>query len=360
MARSIPTLVDKIDLRTRHSLIKLFESDLDRVRSSFKDVWSLELDIDLLAAKLYLYGLAFVSPNEADDDNMQIESPPFAARDLLQRGLSTAVRLLYTFRHLPLSDSPHHGAQVPNSEGLGTDDYIHQLGFYPKHFFRLAGFAVYFLLWFLAVDLEASDTDKELARNYVSAAHRLFLSFPNSPEHIRAAHSFEILGRIPNTTGKTPKLRINSRLGASFMYDAMYNAVFYREGARAGEDSRITELRRIAEVLRERAHLEEAARGHGAESEKTENPDVDIGDMDVRETRQQLSWQQAGQYEEEIQNSVEDAFDPANTYNAFGGTPADCQIPWGVWDNSIYDTLNMDLDMTQAPYIDAAFRSQGR
>ena len=387
VARSVPTLVDKIDLRTRHSLIKLFESDLDRVRTTFRDVWSAELDIDLLAAKLYLYGLAFVSPDPGDEDNIEPEAPPFAARDILQRGLSAGVRLLYTARHLPVSVSSPGGSitQNPGDSGLGIENYISQIGFYPKHFWRLTGFAVYFLLWFLAVDLEASDTDKELARNYVSATHRLFMSFTNNPEHIRAAHSFEILGRIPNKTGKTPQLRVNSRLGASFMYDAMYNAVFYREGARATtlEDPRITELRRIAETLRERAELEEASqqrRGSQKSSDSMETVEMNQAQQQQQQQQhhvqaqheqmqqahahqqhqQRYNWTRTDSMDDSVQESIEDAtFNPANTYGTFEQIPPDFQFPWGVWDNAIYDTLNMDVEMSQVGYVGEGFQGPG-
>ena len=383
VARSVPTLVDKIDLRTRHSLIKLFESDLDRVRTTFRDVWSAELEIDLLAAKLYLYGLAFVAPDPSDEDNIEPEAPPFAARDILQRGLSAGVRLLYTARHLPVSVSSPGGStmQNPGDSGLGTESYISQIGFYPKHFWRLTGFAVYFLLWFLAVDLEASETDKELARNYVSATHRLFMSFTNSPDHIRAAHSFEILGRIPNnTSGKTPPPRLTSRLGASFMYEAMYKAVFYREGAAratALEDPRITELRRIAETLRERAEMEEASqrrRGSQKSSDSMDTPEMNqVQQHDVRlqhEPMQQplaqpqhqhgYEWSRTNSLDHSVQDSIEDAtFDPANPYSAFEQVPPDFQPPWGVWDHAIYDTLGMDVEMGQVGFVGEGFHGPG-
>ncbi|KAI4148687.1 MAG: hypothetical protein LQ340_004995, partial [Diploschistes diacapsis] len=200
----------KVDFRTRHSLIRIFEGELDRVKDLYDDVWNDDLEIEWQGARLYLYGIAFISPGPSA--NSFSADAALAAREVLQKGLAAAVGALDTVNNmkLPYTRQGDNRCDVP--------DHVYQLGFYPKHFFRIGAFANFYLLWFLGVDTSASEQDKELARTYIAFTYRLLLSFTHSPEHERAGKSIEALARLPIAAGKISQLRVHSRLGASFMY----------------------------------------------------------------------------------------------------------------------------------------------
>ena len=207
----------KLDFRTRHSLIKIFEQELDRVKDLYDDVWNDDLEIEWQGARLYLYGIAFISPGPSPSptsSSFQAEAAAVAAREVLQKGLAAAVGCLDTVAQMKLPFT----SQGENR--CGVSDHVYQLGFYPKHFFRVGAFANFYLLWFLGVDTQASEQDKELARTYITFTYRLLTSFTHSPEHYRAGKSIEALARLPISQGKMSQLRslVQTRLGASFMY----------------------------------------------------------------------------------------------------------------------------------------------
>ena len=219
----------RLDFRTRHSLIKIYEQELDDVQATFDDVWTDDLDIEWLGAKLYLFGIGFVSHGN-NANSIETESPAVAAREVLQKGLAAAIGILDTISRMKLPPTAR-GANRTDSP-----DYIWQLAFYPKvhgsdpainsgkltsalqYYFRIGGFANFFLLWFLAVDAQASPADKELARTYITFTYRLMISFKQSPEHVRAGKAIEELARMSISSGQPSSLRVNTRLGASFMY----------------------------------------------------------------------------------------------------------------------------------------------
>ena len=201
----------KLDFRIRHSLIKIYEQELDRVKDMYDDVWNDDIEIEWQGARLYLYGIAFIPPGPSMS-TFHAESPAIAAKEVLLKGLAAAVGCLDTVSHMkfPYTAEGENRCNVP--------DHIYQLGFYPKHFFRIGAFANYYLLWFLGVDSQATEENKELARTYITFTYRLLLSFTHSPEHYRAGKSIEALARMPISAGRMSQLRVHSRLGASFMY----------------------------------------------------------------------------------------------------------------------------------------------
>ncbi|MCJ1293854.1 hypothetical protein MMC34_005410 [Xylographa carneopallida] len=233
----------RLEVRTKNALIKLVEENLDRLPVNYEDVWSESLDIELLAAKLYLYGLSFVSISTNDIEQDQNETPGLLSQCFLYRGFAVAVRLLHTVGYLKLAEDsrilehPRSPMMNPLQESPKRAHYIRQLRFFPKYFFRMVAFANFYLLWFLAVDLGASEADKELARNYVCGTRRSFMSFPDSPEHMRYDNTREVLGRMSSITNGNPASRVTSRLGASFMNDIIRTLVLYREATRHAQDA---------------------------------------------------------------------------------------------------------------------------
>lgn len=215
-----------LDVRTRYSLINVFEQYLDRARETFGSVWSQELEVDYLGAKLYLYGIAFVnSPNRLG--YVPVEGPGILARNILQRGLTAAVRLCHTVCNMNFDKIP-----VPGSHSERLSSYTYQLSWYPKRFNLAVAFATIFLAWFLAVDKQALDTDRQLARKYMDDVRKMYASFHHSQEHLNLGRKLENLDTLPMTA---PKLTVSSRLGASFMYS--YNFMYrYLKSVDSGQE----------------------------------------------------------------------------------------------------------------------------
>ena len=212
VAQFSTALDSKIDFRTRFSLIKMYEHEIDRIQTTFADSWSDELELNWLAAKIFLVGMAFISNNEPSNQT-ETENRAIGAREMLQHGLSAASRLLSTISNIRLPPTQ------PGENKTGCSDYVYQLGFYPKQTFRIGAFANFYLLWYLAVDAQASDADKELAKTWVTFTYRLLGAFKHSPEHLRAAKGVELMSRLrPSEQSAGNQLVVTSRLGASIMY----------------------------------------------------------------------------------------------------------------------------------------------
>ena len=295
VVRYTAALDGQLDPRTRHSLIPLFDQDLSQVQQAFLDIWTSELDIELQGAKLYLYAFCFlpsVSPPELQSSRAGLTSPlPIV---LLQLGLTAAVRLVHISCRLRQSDET---TALADPSGL-----LH----YPKHFWRVLAFSALFLLQFLAVDTQASESDRELARNHVSAMHRLFMSFPSSPEHIRAGKSIELVGRMPHNTGDLIFPRVFTRLGSSFLHNALRNCMIYGD----------------------RRNLGSAC---SASPEATPEPSNDGLRQDSKAAQ-----------------PISESLFPEDSYQILQEINGDgWEIPFGVWNNEVYDQFNVGVDLDE-------------
>ncbi|MCJ1400630.1 hypothetical protein MMC11_003838 [Xylographa trunciseda] len=349
VARYMTTLDGQLEVRTKNALIKLFEQDLDRLRVNYEDVWSEALDIELLGAKLYLYGMSFVWASPYDIEQSQTEPPELSSRSFLYRGFAAAVRLLHTVCQFKVAEDPRSPMVKLSPNSPKRAHYISQLSFFPKQFFRMTAFATFFLLWFLAIDLGASEADRELAKNYVSGTHRLFMSFTNSPEHIRCGQTFEVIGRMPSITDGNPALRVNTRLGASFMYDIIRNTTLYREATRHAQE---------AQVPLPQNHTER-------EPSSTEILDLD---HDTSRLHRQYNVPEGSIHEMDLDNPPRIVFGSGNVPESdmifhqnlsprvFEGLTPNRDFPWGVWDDALYDSLGVDMNLSQLQsYNDATF-----
>ena len=324
----INSLDSKMDFRTRFSLIKIHEQEFDRVQAEYDDVWSDDLEIEWLGAKLYLFGIAFVTHGPSAN-SVETESPVIAAREILQRGLAAAVGILDTISHMRL---PHTHR---NENRLDVPDYVYQLGFYPKQFFRVGAFATFFLLWFLAVDAQASESDKELARTYITFTYRLMLAFKHSPEHYRAGKSIEQLARMPISSGKPSSLRVNTRLGASFMYSYTLD----------GKSEANPAIRKLPTL--------------GVDTIGDEGPIHPKVDLPQRPAEQPKNasetpepWLRTPAQASSSASSVPEPTPPADQVfsNAFfqDNSMLNFDFPWGEWDPSAFNELtSMDVDISQ-------------
>ena len=215
--RQTVMLVNSIDSKSsfaqRHRLIRVYEGELYRVRDTYEDVWNDDLEMEWHGAMLYLYGIAFVQPSPSRATN----TPETAsqAKEILLKGLATAIQCIDTVMNLKLPPT------APGENQFGVEDHVYQMGFYPKHFFRIGAFANYYLLWFIAVDSSGSSDDKDIARTYITLTYQLLISFSHSVEHKRGGEAIQALADLPMTMSGPAGSQVQSRLGAGFMYSFM-------------------------------------------------------------------------------------------------------------------------------------------
>lgn len=301
--------------------------------------------------KLYLYGLCFISTTPQDIPETHHGVLDVFTRDILQRGLTTASRLLSLV--LPVSGKGSLRSMITSANlgQFGATNYVHQFISYPKQFFLTIAFANFFLLWFLATDPQASHTDKELARNFVSATYRFFMSFTNSPEHIRYGKTIEVLGRMPNLADANITVRRSSRLGASFLWEVIRRAMYYREATRLASEA------------------QRSSAGNGQPGcvvpSSGSLPAHQVNTLHHRDLSQHVSVQynhsNMNGYGQHVDHSAHMAMegllpDPSTQIDQTSlfhfEDIGDWDIPWGVWDDAAFDALGFDLNTT--PPYDAA------
>ena len=338
VARYTQSLDEQIDQRTKHSLVKLFEQDLSRLPIDYSDIWSPYLELELLGVKLYLYGMSFVSTTAKDSQRARPGVHDVFTRDILQRGLATALHLLSLVLPFGSKDNSHPTINPAHRGHFGGTDFVFQLSSYPKQFFLTVAFANFFLLWFLAVDREALHTDREMARNYVSATYRFYISFTNSPEHIRYGKTIEVLGRMPDLADAHISVRSNSRLGASFVYEIMRRAVHYREATRLASEGKKPSSENVQPAL-------VASHSGSLPTYQAEVQHLLDNSQSVLSQFHHINTEGYGQVMDLSVDSVMEGLlpDPSMQTDQFPlftfEDAGNWDFPWGAWDNAAFDAL---------------------
>lgn len=207
------SLSGDIDSCTSSTLLNIFNNELDAIFTMHKDLWSPELEIQLLGAKLYLFSLCLSVSSDRRGHIGQFGGLPNldSARLTVQLGLPSAVSLIHNVSKL-------NNESRADSNQLGEDSALLH---YPKYYFRLVMFAVVFLIRFLSANSKSAQEDRELAISHITIAHQFFSSFPSSPEISRVAEVIEALVRGLKDDGADTLPPVRTRLGASLMYNTL-------------------------------------------------------------------------------------------------------------------------------------------
>lgn len=194
-----------------HSIVQLVDGELDGLKTKFPVEITPRVEYSLLVAKLHLYAMTII----------RMQSDPTSREILLKHGFSVAVRILYL-----------------NDQGLGykSDDYPN-MSFgqisrtLPKNYFRGLVLASVFLLRYFALNTQATPEEQELARNHVALAYNYLKSSSSEPqdEQDRGSRLLENLSRQEPVDIEYTKLRVDNRMGASLVYDALstYHKIRY-------------------------------------------------------------------------------------------------------------------------------------
>lgn len=186
-----------------HSLVQLVDGELDGLKAKISTEWTTRAEFFVLVAKLNLYTLAVV----------RMHSDPSSRDILLQRGFTVTVRIIYLVDQ-GLHYTPDEYAEMPQ------DALSRSL---PKVYYRNLVFASIFLLRYFALNTRASAEEQEIARNQLAIAHKYLKSgsLNSEDERGRGAILLENLSRQKPFDIENVKLRVDNRMGASIVFDAV-------------------------------------------------------------------------------------------------------------------------------------------
>ncbi len=205
-------LAGDVDSCTSSTLLNVFNSELDTIFTTYRDIWNLRLEVLLLGAKLNLFSLCLnISSSRRGHIGRFGELPNVDSARVLTLGFPSAVSLIHN-----MSKMKNQTRSDPQ-QGGGEDC---ALAHHPKYYFRLVMFSLVFLLKFLSANPKATQEDRELAISHITIAHQFFSSFSTSPEFHRVAEVIEVLVRGLKDDSDDP-VPIRGRLGASLMFDTL-------------------------------------------------------------------------------------------------------------------------------------------
>ncbi|KAK9384639.1 hypothetical protein V1515DRAFT_363687 [Lipomyces mesembrius] len=287
MANMVSGLEGSFDPLACSTLITLFERELESIKTTFRQVWSTELEISLLAAKLCLYDLSLCHIGRLSSSTRPAGHLKPGELVILTYGLTAASRVIDIFNKSALDDS-----------GVNDMASFRLQIYYPKRFFILMMYATLFMFRILGMPAQLEKSDINMARRKVQIAinvHRRSIREPGD-EHERWAALIEILSRIE---------------------PSFYMEHFRSEYSRSliSECSRMASERRFGNF----SHVDACADGSSPSGAPRE----------PLPTQSQIFTEQSALlHADHISQSV------LTTSDFDSG-----ELPWGVWDNVLFDSL---------------------
>ncbi|KAJ4367109.1 hypothetical protein N0V83_007639 [Neocucurbitaria cava] len=185
------------------SMVSIIDAELDDLKARYPTPWTPRVEVSNLTAKLLLYTTVIIRLH-ADRVSREI---------LMRKGLSAAVRIVYLMKQ-GLAYQSKDFPDIPPETLQST---------LPKNYFRILILSTTFLLRFFVLNNHASPEEQELARNHVAIAQRFLNAASDDPldERVRAATLLEVLSRQKPIDLDHFKLRVDDRMSASLVIDAV-------------------------------------------------------------------------------------------------------------------------------------------
>lgn len=230
-----------IEDHSRHYLLtRMFGGQLDDLKDTNSNLWRSELEIEWCNAILYLYALTFTIPANANNPSYNIQIQHRQA--ILGKALPAASNLI---------------REVTKLGQLCTSDLYPGglLNFVPKPYFTALFNATTFLFRFMATYDTRTPVQDSLVMGLIVEAHKIFQSFPEHRELTRAAIHIEMFIDVlrDGASVNMNELVVNNKLGASIMFDAVFQACRYRNiDPRTGKVRAVQEWKTVNETFAER------------------------------------------------------------------------------------------------------------
>lgn len=207
------------DTSSHFSMTQTYESQLDALRMQYQEGWSWNLEVQLLAAKMYIFGITLTL--DLPHDEYQLSQAFLYRQITLEKGMKAASSFVSTMADLSNQSIPGHRY----ASGILT--------FYPKHFFTSLMAAAAYLFRFLLAYQGATLAQQSLAISRITEAHKIFQSFPDHRDAMRACINIEIFvdavrANPGHSDPPTIELAVKNRLGASVVHDALFRAAQHR------------------------------------------------------------------------------------------------------------------------------------
>ena len=205
-------LDDLSDLHSNFSMTESFLQQLKTLRTLSHENWGLALEVQYQAIILYVLGITFTVGYQ-QDDHQAIAYQQIS----LQKCLNASCSFVSTM------------TTISNQEVPGHNFWSGELTFYPKHYFTSLMMAAAMLFRFLIASTTATQSQQSLAITRLTEAHKIFQSFPDHRDAVRACINIEAFIHVLRTTkSETTDLLVNNRYGASVMHDATFRAAQQR------------------------------------------------------------------------------------------------------------------------------------
>lgn len=206
------------DWSAHFSLTQTFEAQLDVMRVGYSKDWSWNIEAQWQSTKLYILGMILAKELPRNDDQM---SQAFMYRQIvLEKCMKAASSYITTMTDL-------------SNQSIAGQRYASGiLTFYPKHYLTGLMAAAAYLFRFLIAYQGATESQQTLAVTRITEAHRIFQSFPDHRDAVRACINIETFVeavRNPSAGGvPATELAFKTRLGACVVMDATFRAAQQR------------------------------------------------------------------------------------------------------------------------------------
>ncbi|KAF2637852.1 hypothetical protein P280DRAFT_492219 [Massarina eburnea CBS 473.64] len=204
LARFTKVVLENSQEVVSHSLVKLIDTELDALKTRYPTPWTPRAEMSVLIAKIHLYTMTII----------RIQLDLTTREVLMKNGFSIALRIVYLIDQGGIAYRPTEYQHL-------TPGFLQRA--IPKNYFRALVLATIFLVRFFALNINALPEEQEIARNHVAMAQRYLKSgsVSKGDEKERAAFLLERLSQQRPVDVDHTKLRIDDRMGASLVYDAI-------------------------------------------------------------------------------------------------------------------------------------------
>ena len=290
LAKFGQALQAQTDSSLRDTLVSMACGELETLSAKRHKKGSAETELQLLGAKLFLYGWSFDCRLENAHLDHSSPTTPFepsvSKKFLLLGALSSAVQYIHAFSDLKPSETTI-------TASIQSQDFPPQV-YFPKFYMYTAYFSALTLYHFLATMPQASVPDQDLARNHIRLAHQVLSSCildDTKSQWCRLAQNIELVGQFVNLGLRVPaEAHVQSRRGASLFYETTQKLAIVM--AERGKKNWSSDLTQAPDVEGDRSKQEVIESGNRAKANNAPEAAVEgnAGELHVPQALDDNFW----------------------------------------------------------------------
>lgn len=290
------------------TLVRTFNQAFNDIKITYASTWSIEAEITLLTAKVYLFALCLVNLDQDDVQSTNgLPTEKAFAIEVLQGARTSAVQL----SNLLVDISEDLKSRITTSSHAQASHPLHG---HPKHTSRIAFYTAIVLLRYLDSAHAGRNEEAEAARNAFGRVYQMYISCPNSREHMDASRNMEVTGRALGHNQWDLRPHVTTRMAASLMYNTVWAAAKLRGRDKLPEYSE--EAARLASTSPESSEGRETQANFQAVGELGALPEM---------TAVTQGWESSFMEQQQQLPAFE--------------------FPFGAWDDAVYDSWMTDANI---------------